>query len=124
MGAWADRSGMSVYTHLIRAKDDPTSTPNAQRAERDYLARWQKALKKDDIVPWMRRILDTLRERGPMTFQRLCVELVNRDADGCFETALDRALWKLVEYEEVQHTPGIPVLFRITRKLEDVTGDE
>jgi hypothetical protein len=42
----------------------------------------------------------------------MCVELVNRNADGCFQTGIDKALWMLVDRGEVEITDQ-PVLFRL-----------
>lgn len=109
-----DRSGMAKYVHLVRAPGDPSSTPNGER-ERDYTARWLRDLKVQDPFPWRGRIVGALTLAGerPLSFQAICVRLINRDADACHETPLEEALWSLVEDRILEHTMGSPVFFRI-----------
>lgn len=108
------REGIFKYLHLVRAPGDPTSTSRENRVVRDYVAQWRRDLKKEDIGHWRIRVRNLLKQHGPCTFQRLCVEALDRDADGCHDTPIEAALWSLVDNEHVQHTSYTPILFRLT----------
>jgi hypothetical protein len=108
-----EREGMYRYLHLVRAEGDPDSTSRENRAVPDYVAQWRRDLKKESLGHWRIRVVNLLRKLGPCTFQRLCVEAIDRDADTCYDTPIDAALWSLVEHEDVEHTMRTPILFKL-----------
>lgn len=105
-----DRSGARVYTHLIRHPGDPEATRNGDRATRDFTAQWRRDMSKQEAGSWRIRVRNHLRSYGPMSFQRLCVTMLDRDADTCFGTLI---VWQLVAAGTVQWSLGLPK-FRVS----------
>lgn len=109
-----DRSGSAAFVHLIRHPKDPRRSPRPPggRAERAPHRRLG-AMDTDDLA---RQLLGLLADGVPRTFNRLAVELWDVTADVVFETAADRALWRLVG-PVLEHSLVAPVLFRIRPEL-------
>jgi hypothetical protein len=105
---------MASYLHMVRAPDDPERTPPNGK---DRTALWRRQLKKASVEVWMERLLMHLAEHGAMTFNRACVELVDKTADVVHGTALDEALWTLVSRGHVEHTTKTPIKFRARRTV-------
>jgi hypothetical protein len=108
----ADGVSLAQYTHLIRHPGDPEATPNHERP-RDGTAAWRRALCKQEAGSWRVRVHKALVSHGPMSFQALCVTLINRDADKCMGTPIDDALWQLVAEGVVQWSVGCLPKFRV-----------
>ncbi len=100
-----DRSGMAAYTHLIRWVGDPPETKargsevvdGVRRARRG--AGWQNRIGTPE--EWAPRIDELLADGEPRTFNAICVQLVGTTADVMVDTAIDVALWALVERNRV-----------------------
>lgn len=58
-------------------------------------------------------IVDHLWDEVPRTFNRICVELWDKNASTLFSTKADKALWALVEEGVIEHTLEQPVYFRL-----------
>jgi hypothetical protein len=114
-GATIDRSGAAVYTHLIRAEDDPERTDIRALPEalRDRAAEWRRALKKTSVDTWKWAIWRLLSDGQPRTFNRIGVELLDKTADVLLDLPPDRALWALVAEQKIEHTTHAPILFRV-----------
>ena len=107
-----DRSGLAVYTHVIRGPNDPERSPRSAR--RGQTLRWRGL---DDASPeaWADAIVLHLEDGMPRTFNRLMVELFDVPSSVAFETNADRGLWLAVEAERLEYTPSAPVYFRVRR---------
>lgn len=107
----ADRSGLSAFTHLIRAKGDPEERKARGGAKSDKTP--HKTLERTPVETWRKQLLDLLVDGEPRTFNRICVEVVDgHTADVCFQENPNRALWQLVDEGLVEHTTDAPILFR------------
>ena len=99
-----DRSE-APFAHLIRWRWDPPETKargsvvesGERRARR--AAGWETRIGTPE--EWAPKIDGLLADGQPRTFNRIAVELIGATADVMFETALDVALWSLVERERV-----------------------
>lgn len=110
-----DRSGASVYAHLVRAKDDPERSPRAAMGTdgSDPKSTWLRRLKKDPARVWADRIAAHLADGVPRTFNRIAVELLDKTADTVFDSPFDHGLWLLVGEGRLAYTDETPVLFRL-----------
>jgi hypothetical protein len=108
-GGIPDRSGLSQFTEIIRDSKDPARTPRGQRPT-DTM-RWRREL-KGHPSKWGQKLLEHLKDGTPRTLNRIGVELVDFGADTVLGTALNEALWALVEAGALEFTPGAPVFFR------------
>ncbi len=109
-----DRSGLAAFVHLIRHPDDPRRSPRPpgghdERAPHRVL----DAMQPEKLE---RQILDLLADGVPRTFNRMAVELWDVTADVVFETAADRALWRLIG-PVLEHSLEAPVFFRVRPEL-------
>lgn len=111
-GLAAERGGMAVFTHLIRAPGDPERQP--REATRDGRALWRRKLTKMPSAAFRRPLLSLLASGPPRTFNALGVELLDKTSDVLFQLPPDVALWWLVEQGFVEHTMEAPILFRAT----------
>ena len=110
---WASREGMADYLHLVRAKGDPERSPERGT---DNMATWRRKLLKQSAIGWSEDLVRYLTGQQPMTFNRMCVELIDKTADVCHGTPIEEALWMLVEQGHVEHTIELPILFRLRRR--------
>jgi len=110
------KSGLEIYTHVIRAEDDPEEKPRGKDGR--TTTSW-KELKKIPVWKWTSLIASHLADEVPRTFNRICVELTGYTADVCFQENPDTALWQLVEEEVIEHSLEAPILFRIVPQLGD-----
>ncbi len=94
-----DRSGTSVYTHLIQApRFDPKPTMKHGSKERDPL-HWKKANKDPEHFA---KLIDALFDDGkPRTFNGISIELTGTEASVWLHSALDEGLWLLVARERL-----------------------
>lgn len=112
-----DRSGAAKYVIIMRAPGDPErqdkapslggTTSGTEKIEA------LRQLRKASVESWRERILEHLADDVPRTFNRICVELVDKTADHMSRSNAEAALWQLVEDEKlVEHTMKAPILFR------------
>jgi hypothetical protein len=100
-----DRSGIYAYAHLIRWRHDPAETKGrgftTENGERVALrgAAWQKRIGTPE--EWAPRIEALFDDGEPRTFNAICVHLIGATADVLVDSAIDVALWSLVERERV-----------------------
>jgi hypothetical protein len=93
------------FAHLIRWRGDPPETKargsvvegGERRARRS--AGWETRIGTPE--EWAPRIDALLEDGQPRTFNRIAVELIGATADVMYDSALDVALWSLVERERV-----------------------
>lgn len=100
---------MSRYTEIIRHSKDPERTPRGARPT--DVSRWRREL-KGHPSKWGPKLLEHMRDGVPRTLNRLALELVDFTADIVLGTALNEALWALVEVGAVEFTPQAPIFFR------------
>lgn len=96
-----DRSGLAVYTHLIRSKYDGVRESRAARQKRlgvtEAAMSW-KQLEKVPVAAWAEKIEALTRDGAPRTFNAITLALTRHEmtADVAPDN-LDAALWLLVE---------------------------
>lgn len=110
-GVQVDRSGLARYVHLIRGADDPerTARPVGGRADRAP----HRTISARSIAACRADILRLLSDGRARTFNAMGVELLDLTSSTLFASPYDRALWDLVERQELEHTLDAPVLFRV-----------
>jgi hypothetical protein len=116
-GLRVDRSGVARYLHLIRDPNDPKRSPRpkgglADRAPHRTLA----TLSLDDCAA---EILGLLSDSRARTFNAIAVELRDHTADTFHRSPFERALWRLAEAGQLEHTLDVPVLFRVPAIAEE-----
>jgi hypothetical protein len=113
-GVIPDRTGLAAFTEVIRYSGDPERTSREKHRALhgpDATTRWKRDLKGHPSV-WGPRLVELLRDRQARTLNRIGVELVDFGADTVMRTALNEALWALVEAGAVEHTIRAPIFFR------------
>ncbi len=110
-GKVVDRSGRYAFVHLLKDEDDPERSVDTRKVKFLY-----RNIAKVTKLEWKRRLLKHLSDREPRTFNRICVELLDKTADIMFTTIVDDALWDLVRLKQIEHTTESPVLFRVRRQ--------
>lgn len=103
--------GLQKYTHIIRGPDDPERGPRVRGQE----TAWKKKL-SGDPEPWKKVLYDTLKKKGPMTFNKLALLTSGYTADIAAGKAPDKALWELVGEGKVKFTNDAPVIFKAVVK--------
>lgn len=110
-GAEPDRSGIYQYLIAIMGPNDPKRTP---REKRDFQgskgttrARRLKSSKGADVSADILKTLDR-----PMTFNEICLRLLDVNACDVLGGRHEKALWSLVKAEKVAFTMKAPVYFR------------
>ncbi len=109
-GQLPDRSGMYVYTHLIRGDDDPRRSPRPPGGRKDRAP--HQTLGKTQPSHWYSKIEDLLRDEGPLTFNAISVLMLDLTADVTFMTPVDKALWNLVRDRRLVFSLSSPIRFR------------
>ena len=124
MTAWRtgplEREGMETYLHMVRATDDPERSPRAKMGTKgsDPTREYAKRLRKDTPRHWAERIAEHIADGKARTYNRICVEMLDKTADVLHDTPFDDAIWLLVEEKRVEHTCEIPILFRLVKRAE------
>jgi hypothetical protein len=101
-----DRNGIHRFIHLIRGPLDPVAT----RAKGGPLG-WREILKLN-FLELRDPILELLADGRARTFNEITVTLWDRTGDVAFDNPPDRALWSLIDDEQVEHTIEAPIYFR------------
>ena len=109
-----DRSGSSQYLHVIRADNDPKRSKRPKGGYSDKTP--HHTFNKMDVRDLELAIFEHLSDGVPRTFNRICVELWDKNANTLLLTKADKALWGLVEGAVLEHTIEVPVLFRVRKQ--------
>jgi hypothetical protein len=110
-GVAVDRSGINRYIHIVRGPDDPTRSPRPKGGLKDRAP--HRTFKKMPVDKAKELLLSLLSDGRPRTFNAMTIELFDLGADTLMGSPVDRALWKLVADERLEHTMTRPVLFRL-----------
>lgn len=103
---------MAAYVVLIRAPEDPERGGRNLGPERDDVAP-HLTQRKTPADEWSPRILESLADGVPRTFNRICVEMLNQTADVACDGPLEEALWMLVGTGRLAHTMQAPIYFAL-----------
>lgn len=118
-----DRTGSSVYTHLIRSKYDPKETMARGRLEYDEEGNviggrdplhWKKT---KSVEEFKKGILDLFADGEPRTFNAICIELTGATSDVWLDKPIDQALWALVKDHSLAWANGDGAIFFIDSKF-------
>jgi hypothetical protein len=112
-GVRVDRTGVARYLHLIRDPDDPERSPRPVGGRPDRAP--HRTLSARPVATCCEDILRLLSDGRARTFNAIGVELLDLTADTLFGSPYNKALWELVERQELEHTLDIPILFRAPR---------
>jgi hypothetical protein len=111
-GIRVDRSGINRYIHIVRGPNDPLRSPRPKGGLKDRAP--HRTFKKLPVEKATELILSLLSDGRPRTFNAMTIELFDLGADTLLGSPVDRALWKLVAAERLEHTMTRPVLFRLS----------
>lgn len=112
-GQLPDRSGIYVYTALIRAPDDPERKPRPLGGQLDRTPHHTFARR---LIPDIKEeILAHMQDGCARTMNCIGVELWDKTADIMSQTNAERAIWQAVEEGTLEFTMEAPVLFRIRK---------
>lgn len=109
-GMRVDRSGAGRYIHLIRGPDDPARSPRPKGGRADRAP--HRTLSKLSVDDCAADIMRLLADGRPRTFNAIAVELRDHTADTFHRSPFERALWRLAEAGDLEHTLDAPILFR------------
>lgn len=102
-------SGPTRYVNCVWAPGDPERSP---RDGSDMGALWRRALMAESVEQHAEIILAHLADGVPRTFNRICIELYDKNAIHMLELPPDLALWRLNDKGLVEHTNVVPILWR------------
>jgi len=105
------KDGVAQYLHLVWGEGDPERKPRPKGGQKDRTPHHTFNKMSDEDL--QTAIVEHLRDDIPRTFNRICVELWDKNASILFKTKADQALWDLVEEGILEHTFEVPVLFRL-----------
>lgn len=104
-----DRSGIAAFVIAIWGKGDPERSP---RDGSDMSALWRKAVKAQSVDEHEVIILEHLSDGVERTFNRICIELYDKNAVHMLDLPPELALWALNDKALVEHTNNAPILWR------------
>ena len=102
------------YIIMIRGPDDPERSSRKERQKRGERHDWYRSLNKKPVGEWKLLLLANLADGIPKTFNRICVEIMDKTADMVAGYNPEEALWNLCGDGKVEFTGHAPTLFRIT----------
>ncbi len=112
-GAAIDRTSIARYLHIVRGPDDPQRSPRPVGGLDDRAP--HLTLATATLQDCRAQILALLADGHARTFNAIAVELLDHTADTVLDSPYDRALWHLVETDELEHTLDLPILFRLAQ---------
>ena len=113
-GTAVDRTGIARYLHIVRGPGDPERSPRPAGGLDDRAP--HLTLATATLQNCRTQILALLADGRGRTFNAIGVELLDHTADTLLDSPYDRALWQLVESDELEHTLDLPILFRLAQR--------
>jgi len=112
-----NREGLGFYIVAIMASHDPERSAREDREFRGEKGTKHAAdLRKVPIEEAKRQMLAVIDKYEPVTFNEICIRLLDINASMALGGNYESALWELVETGTIEHTMEAPIYFRRVRK--------